>query len=254
MTTAAKPPAEPHAGHRERLRQRFLTGGLDGFHDYEVIELLLTLATPRKDCKAVAKVVMDRFESLTAVFEAPARRLLEVPGIGPKNLLGLRLIKAVTDRYLEDRISERPLVTHSRALFEFLFHRLGTSDRERFLAVFLDAKNRVRRIDTLFEGSLTSAAVYPREVVRAALDHHAAAVIFAHNHPSGDPDPSPEDFAITRRLVFACRLMDIAVHEHLVIGARSYYSFADQGHIRQMTEAFYRATGSAEAASTPSSA
>jgi DNA repair protein RadC len=232
------PPNPPHKGegHRARLRERFLSGGLDGFHDYEIIELLLTLATPRKDCKDAAKAAMERFKTLQGVLEASGRALQEVPGIGPRNLFGIRLIKAVADRYLEKKVVGTDPVRNSSELFEFLYHRIRDTRRERFLALFLDAKNRVTDIETLFVGTLTGSSVYPREVVREALDRHAASLIFVHNHPSGDPAPSAEDVALTRQLLFACEVVGITVHEHLIIGDNRYFSFADQGMIRALKE------------------
>lgn len=221
-------------GHRGRLRERFVSGGLDGFHDYEVVELLLTLGTPQKDCKDTAKAALERFKSLRGVFEASGTELEKVPGIGPKNSFGIKLIRAAADRYLRTRIPKRDPLGNADEVFEYLKYALGRKPRECFLAIFLDAKNRVLETDILFEGTLTASAVYPREVVRAALEHHAAAIIFAHNHPSGDPTPSREDMDITRRLILACRLMGLAVHEHLIVGRDGYYSFADQGHIARM--------------------
>jgi len=223
-------------GHRNRLREKFLDAGLRGFHDYEVIELLLTLGMPRKDCKTPAKSAMKRFKTLQGVFEASSRELCEVPGIGPKNLLGIKLIKAVAERYLNKKLQQQDAIGNSRALFQYLTHRMRDKDRECFEAVFLDAKNKVITTETLFKGTLTASSVYPREVVRAALDHRAAALIFAHSHPSGDPEPSPEDIALTRQLVFACKMMGITVREHLVIGNGNYFSFADQGYIAQMNQ------------------
>ncbi len=230
----------PHkgAGHRDRLRQRFLTGGLDGFHDYEIIELLLTLATPRKDCKESAKAAMKQFGSLPAVMEASPETLVQVPGIGPKNLFGIKLVKAVADRYLKKRLVGRTVLNNSRELFDFLYHSMRDKTQECFKVVFLDAKNRVIDVETLFRGTLAASAVYPREVVKAAIEKNAAALIFAHNHPSGEPEPSPEDMDITRQLVFACRVMGATVHEHIIIGDNRYFSFADQGHIMRMNREF----------------
>jgi DNA repair protein RadC len=225
-------------GHRERLRQRFLTDGLNGFLDYEVIELLLTLGTPRKDCKAAAKAVLARFKTLQATLEADAAELQEVPGIGPKNAFGLRLAKAVCDRYLAKKVIGRETVGNSQDLFRYLMGVLRDRVRECFLVVYLDAKNRVIDVETLSEGTLTASSVYPREVIRAALRHHAAALIFAHNHPSGEPRPSEEDLAVTRQLVYAARLMGLVVHEHLIIGDNRCFSFADQGYIARMTSEF----------------
>ena len=229
---------DKNEGHRQRLRDKFLESGLSGFHDYEVVELLLTLATPRKDCKPFAKAALRRFKTLQGVLEATPKELCQVKGIGPKNLLGLKLIKAVGDRYLKKKLIEKDPLNNSRELFDYLFHSIRDKNRECFNVIFMDAKNRVITSETLFEGTLTASSVYPREVVAAALNHHAAALIFAHNHPSGDPQPSEEDMDITRRLVFACGVMGITVHEHLIIGANKYFSFADQGYIARMNREF----------------
>jgi len=229
----------PHkgAGHRQRLRDRFLNAGLDGFHDYEIIELLLTLATPRKDCKDAAKAALDRFQTLQGVLDAAPADLCGVPGIGPVNLFGLKLVPAVSRRYLQQRLEGKTPLTNSRELFDYLNHTIRDKKRECFVAIYLDAKNRVIADEVLFTGTVTASAVYPREVVAAALAHTAAAVIFAHNHPSGDPAPSQDDMAITRKLVQACRLMGITVHEHLIIGTEGYFSFADHGHMARMNAA-----------------
>lgn len=234
-------------GHRKRLRDKFLSTGLAGFHDYEVIELLLTLGTPRKDCKAAAKEALDTFRSLPGVLEASIGELCRIPGVGPKNALGIKLIKAVADRYLERSITGTDPLNNSKELFKYLQHAIGDKRRECFEVLFLDAKNKVVKAKTLFHGTLTASAVYPREVVHAALTHRAAALIFAHNHPSGEPAPSADDMALTRRLVFACRAMGITVHEHLIIGNNTYYSFADQGHIARMNEDYDQKFESAHA-------
>jgi len=226
------------AGHRQRLRERFLQSGLDGFHDYEVIELLLTIGTPRKDCKDSAKAAMARFNTLQGVLEAPSHELCEIEGIGPKNLIGLKLIKAVSDRYREKKLIKKDPLNNSRELFDYLNHSIRDKSREYFKVIFLDSKNRVISIETHSKGTLTASSVYPREVVYSALANKAAALIFAHNHPSGDPQPSREDIAITRQLVYAGKVMGLAVHEHIIIGDNRYYSFADQGQILQMGRDF----------------
>ncbi|MBT8351585.1 MAG: DNA repair protein RadC, partial [Deltaproteobacteria bacterium] len=175
------------AGHRKRLREKFLNSGLSGFHDYEVIELLLTLGTPRKDCKNAAKSALKRFKTLQGVLEASATKLCEVEGIGTKNLFGVKLIKEVADRYLEKRLIEKDKVSNSKELFDYLYYSMRDISRECFKVIYLDAKNKVIETETLFKGTLTASSVYPREVVAAAMNHHSAALIFAHNHPSGDP-------------------------------------------------------------------
>jgi DNA repair protein RadC len=227
-------------GHRQRLRDKFLTYGLSGFHDYEIIELLLTLGTPRRDCKPPAKAALKRFKTLQGVFEASSQDLCRIKGIGPKNVFGIKLIKAAAERYLERKLLDKDPIHNSRELFDFLNLRISERNRECFLVIFLDAKNRVIASEILFEGTLTASSVYPREVIRAAIEHNAAALIFAHNHPSGDPNPSKEDMAVTRQLVLACKVMGIAVHEHLVIGENRYVSFADNGYLKRINREINR--------------
>lgn len=230
-------------GHRRRLREKFLAGGLSGFHDYEVIELLLTLAMPRKDCKAPAKAALARFKTLSGVFEASINELCQIKGIGEKNAFGIKLVPAVARRYLEKKVVHTDVLSNAEALFDYLYQSMAGRVRECFKVLFLDAKNRVVAVETMFEGTLTASSVYPREIVHAALNHRAAAVIFAHNHPSGDPEPSPADIDITRRLVFACMTVGITAHEHLVIGNGCYYSFADAGHIARMRRQYEQQFG-----------
>jgi len=211
---------------------------LDGFHDYEVIELLLTLGTPRKDCKDAAKAAMKRFKTLQGVFEASSEELCEIEGIGPKNSIGIKLIKAAADRYLKKRLIEKNPINNSKDLFDYLYHSMRDRHQECFTVIFLDAKNKIITLEELFTGTLTASSVYPREVLLAALHHNAAALIFAHNHPSGDPKPSQDDKAITQLLMMACRSIGIAVHEHLIIGDNRYYSFADHGLIAAMNHEY----------------
>jgi DNA repair protein RadC len=225
-------------GHRKRLRERFLKNGLNGFHDYEVIELLLSLNTPRKDCKPSAKQLLERFKTLPAVLEAQESSLCETEGVGPANSLGIKLIKAVADRYLEQKIISRDVVTNPKDLIEYLNQSIAHKTKEVFAAVFLNAKNRVLASEILFEGTLTSSSVYPREVIVSALKHNAAAAIFAHNHPSGDLKPSASDIRITRDLFFALRFSGIVVHEHIILSNEGHYSFADKGYISQLNKEF----------------
>lgn len=234
--------AAPHKGegHRKRLKERFLKNGLDGFHDYEVIELLLSLNTPRKDCKQSAKMLLERFKTLPAVMEAPHASLCEIKGVGPANSLGIKLIKAVADRYLEQRIISRDVISNSMDLLVYLKQAIGHRRKEVFCAVFLDAKNRVLSSDILFEGTLTSSSVYPREVIIRALRHNAAAAIFAHNHPSGDLTPSRSDLAISRQLYFALRHTGITMHEHLIISNEGTCSLAETGLISTYKSEFER--------------
>ncbi|THB80146.1 MAG: DNA repair protein RadC [Desulfobacteraceae bacterium] len=235
----------PHKGegHRSRLRQRFNQNGLEGFQDYEVVELLLTLNTPRRDCKDTAKSLLERFKTFQGVLEATAEDLESVKGVGPANSLGIKLIKEAADRYLKSRIISTDVVSNTRDLIRYLDHVIAGKAHEYFVGIFLNAKNRVIASETLFEGSLTSSAVYPREVIKRALGHNAAAMIFAHNHPSGEPQPSDSDLAITRKLLFALGYAGVMVHEHLIIGTVGHYSFAEQGHISVFNQEFRQENG-----------
>ena len=221
------------AGHRERLRQKFLIYGLEKLTDDEIVELLLTLATPRRDCKQIARAALNRFGGLPGVLEASIDQLQQVPGIGPKNALGLKLVHEVARKFLRERLVGRDFLSSSREVYDYLLHSLRDLKKEVFKVIYLNGRNEVIQIETLFEGSLSSSAVYPREVIRKGLAHHAAAMVFAHNHPSGDPSPSSQDFAITRDLYLAGKIMGIQVLDHLIIGRNRYYSFADQGQIRK---------------------
>jgi DNA repair protein RadC len=176
------------------------------------------------------------------VLEAAPQELGKVKGIGPKNIFGIKFIKAVAERYLEKKLIHKDAINNSRELFDYFYHSIGEKNREYFKVIFLNSKNQVIATETLFEGTLTASSVYPREVVQAALSHNAAALIFAHNHPSGDSKPSSEDINVTRQLVFAGKVMGIVAHEHIIIGDNRYFSFADQGYIEQMNQEFEKLT------------
>lgn len=217
--------AHPGAGHRQRLREKFLAHGLAKFTDEEALELLLTLATPRRDCKQQARELMKRLGSLRAVLEAAPAALAAVEGIGPKNILGLKLIPAVARRYLEDRLlGGNPAELHE--LSEFLLWTLGPLPREVFRVFLLDQARRVLASEDLFAGTLGEAAVYPREVVARALAGGAAAILVAHNHPGGDPRPGRDDIDLTRRLYFACRGVGLELVDHLIVGRERVHSLA----------------------------
>ena len=229
--TRTGPEFQAGEGHRERLRDKFLRGGLAGFLDYEVIELLLSLGTPRRDCKEPAKTALREFKSLRGVLEAPPDELQKIRGIGGRNVFGLKLIHEVSRRFLRDRMVGRPACHSSREVYQYLTHALRDQKREQFKVIFLDPKNQVLEEKTLFEGTVNSSAVYPREVIKDAIRYGASALIFAHNHPSGDPEPSLCDKEITRDLVFAARVVEIRVLDHIIVGNNRYFSFADEGLI-----------------------
>ena len=181
-----------HKGHRQRLRDRFLKNGLDGFYDYEIVELLLTLGAPRKDCKQLAKQALKKFGSLKDVLEADPKDLQDIDGIGSNNVFGLKIAQAVSRRYLADRVINKNFIRSSDEVLQYLKHKLRDKNREVFIVIYLNGRNQILKIEELFEGTLTTSAVYPREVVKRALDYDAAALVFVHNHPSGNPNPSKE--------------------------------------------------------------
>jgi DNA repair protein RadC len=213
------------------LRDKFLQGGLNGFLDYEIVELLLTLGTPRKDCKMAAKDALKRFKMLRGVLEAEDEELLEVKGIGPHNIFGIKLVQEVSRRFLREKMMSRPVCHSSREVFDFLYHSLRDSKKEKFKVLFLDAKNYILEEKTFFEGTVDSSAVYPREIMKSAIRYNASSLIFVHNHPSGDPGPSESDKDITKELVFAANIIQLKVLDHLIIGNNCYFSFADEGMI-----------------------
>ena len=223
--------ANSNEGHRQRLREKFLKSGLDGFHDYEIIELLLTLGTPRTDCKQRAKDALKKFGSLKAVLEAEPTGLKEIKGIGDKNVLGLKIAQAVSRRYLADRVLDKDFVRSADEVLDYLKHNLRDKNREVFLVIYLNGRNQILKMEELFEGTLSTSAVYPREVVKRALVNDAAALVFVHNHPSGNPNPSQDDLTITKKLKEAAQAIDVSVHDHLIIAGNDVYSFADHGLI-----------------------
>ncbi|HOI45954.1 MAG TPA: DNA repair protein RadC [Candidatus Aminicenantes bacterium] len=234
-------PASHGSGHRRRLREKFLRGGLAGFLDYEIVEMLLSLGTPRRDCREQAKEVLREFKTLRGVLEAPAAELQRIRGIGTHNVFGLKFIQEVSRRFLRDRMMGRPVCHSSREVFDYLYHALRDQKKELFKVIFLDTKNQVIEEKTLFEGTVDSSAVYPREIIKDALRYEASSLIFVHNHPSGDPDPSFCDREITRDLVFAALVMQIKVLDHIIIGDDRYFSFADHGLVEDYALQFNNA-------------
>ncbi|MFC1493790.1 DNA repair protein RadC [Thermodesulfobacteriota bacterium] len=227
-----KGPENRSAGHRARLRLKFIEGGLERFSDEEVIEFLLTLGTPRKDVKIPARNALKKYGSLSAVLSAPAKDLVEIKGIGDKNVLYLKFIHDIAGRYLRDRTRGIKFFNSSKAVYEYLFHSMRDIKREVFKVLFLNRKNELLFDQDVFSGGLTGSVVYPAEIMKLALQNNAASLVFVHNHPSGDPQPSGEDKNLTRNLVWASQMLSIQVLDHIIIGNNVYYSFADEGLIK----------------------
>ena len=220
-------------GHRKRLREKFIRSGVSGFHDYEIVELLLTLGTPRKDCKQQAKEVIRKFKTLRGVLEASMEELQEIKGIGSHNAFGIKLIQEVAKEFLKEKILKKPICKSSKEIFDYLYHSMRGLKKEIFKVVLLDSKNQIIEIEDLFEGTLNTSSVYPREIIKSAIKNSAVSLIFIHNHPSGNPQPSQSDKDITEDLVFAGNFMQIKVLDHIIIGDNKYFSFADAGLIEE---------------------
>jgi DNA repair protein RadC len=217
-------------GHRQRLRDKFLKHGIEALSDGEIIELLLTFGTPRSDCKDPAREALQEFGSLPAVLDASDQRLTRIKGMGPKNIFALHFIQGVARRYLKQRLTGKKFISSSRDVAEYLIHLLRSLQREAFVVLFLDASHSIIDSEVLSEGTVTVNTVYPREVVQAALKKNAVALVIAHNHPSGNLQPSPQDEQLTRTLHLVCSFMHINLLDHLIIGAGDkVYSFADHG-------------------------
>lgn len=222
--------AKPHyTEHRARLRARFEQSGAEGLPDYELLELLLFRIVPRQDVKPLAKRLIERFGDLGAVLGAAPARIAETPGAGPAVALELKITQAVLQRAAKAEIGRAPIITSWSALLEYCRLRLAHETREQFRVLFLDRKNQLIADEVMGAGTVDHAPVYPREVVRRALELSASALILVHNHPSGDPKPSMADVAITREIASAAKPLDIAVHDHLVVGRHGVASFKSLG-------------------------
>jgi DNA repair protein RadC len=237
---------QSHKDHRKRLRERFNKSGLAGFHDYEIIELLLTLGTPQGDVKVPAKEAIARFKTLRGVLEAPLEELRRIKGIGPINSIAIRIVQEAAREFLKEKLPEKPVNTSADDILRYLYHSMRDLKKEVFKVLFLNSRNQIIETEDMFEGTVNSSAVSPREVVEGALKHNAVSVIFAHNHPSGSPEPSKADKDITRDLVYAVALVNIKVLDHLVIGDNQYYSFAGHGMIEEFELDFLRMKRSME--------
>jgi DNA repair protein RadC len=218
-------------GHRKRLRERFLQSGLDGFLDYEIIELLLTLGTPRKDCKQSAKEAVAKFKGLAGVLDSTLEELQQVKGVGPSNAFGIKLFQAISGRYSKEKITPTVLLNSPQLIFEYLKEKIGKEKKEHFTIICLDTRNNLI-VDEVSIGTLNASLVHPREVFRRAILNNSSHVIIAHNHPSGDPSPSEDDIITTRRLAESGKILGIAVADHMIVTQNKFVSLREQGFIK----------------------
>ena len=220
---------EDHKGHRERLKERYRAAGLEGFHDYEVLELILCYAVQRKDVKPMAKALLKTFGSIKGVIDADIADLEKIHGIGAHTAVGLKLIKDLCTLYLRQQAEERPQITCTSELVNYCKAALGGLKDEQFRVIFLDAQNRIIDIETIQEGIVNQAVVYPRKVLENALKRKASAIILLHNHPSGHIRPSDADIRLTRTIMETAKALDILVHDHIIIGENRFFSFREEG-------------------------
>ncbi len=216
-----------YLGHRKRLRDRFKKSGGGGLLDYELLELLLTYAIPRKDVKPYAKDLIKRFGSLSGVLDAGQQDIEEVCKVGPISSTLILVVKEICGFYLCEKMKTRDVLSSPQAVLDFARIKLAGLPHEAFMAIFLNAKNKVLDYEIIQEGTIDRTVIYPRRIIEAALKRHAASVIFVHNHPSGDVQPSPEDKQLTNCITQAINTIDVRVLDHIIVGKEGYFSFVE---------------------------
>ena len=217
--------ADLRAGHRQRLKERFVAGGPEALPDYELLELVLFNAIPRRDTKPVAKRLIERFGSFAEVVNAPPERLKEVKGVGDAAIMQLKLVRAGALRLMQGGIMQRPVLASWTAVLDYCRAAMGFEAREQFRILFLDKKNRLIADEVQQEGTVDHTPVYVREVVKRSLELSASAIILVHNHPSGDPTPSRADIDMTKQIVDAARPLGVTIHDHIIVGRQGHASF-----------------------------
>lgn len=215
--------------HRQRLRARFMDGGAAAMPDYELLELVLFRAIPRQDVKPLARALLDRFGDFNRVLSAPARRLAEVKGVGEAVIQELKIVEAAAHRLARARVLHRPVLSSWDQLLDYCRSAMAHRETEQFRVLYLDRKNVLIADEEQAKGTVDHVPVYPREVIKRALEINASALILVHNHPSGDPTPSSQDIALTATIRDAGETMGIVVHDHLVIGKTREVSFRSEG-------------------------
>ncbi|MHB9099665.1 MAG: RadC family protein [Syntrophales bacterium] len=222
-------PDDDNRGHRKRLKQKFTASGMEAFHEHEVLELLLTYAVPQKDVKPPAKELLRIFGSLKGVVDAEIADLVRVKGIGEHSAILFKLIKEIAALYLKQRAKEKRQVTCTTELIDFCRTVMGGKRDEEFCVIYLDAQNQIIEFETIQKGVVNQAVVYPRQVLESALKKKASAIILAHNHHSGHVRPSDADIRLTKTIQETAKVLDILVHDHIIIGENRFFSFREEG-------------------------
>jgi DNA repair protein RadC len=217
--------ATPHYhGHRERLRDRFRDACADALSDYELLELLLFRALPRRDVKPLAKTLLEKFGSFAEVIAAPQARLAEVKGLGGAGATELKIVQAAASRLLRGAVRKQPILSSWTAVLDYCRSAQAFADREQFRVLFLDRRNQLIADELQQTGTVDHTPVYPREVVKRALELSATAIVLVHNHPSGDPTPSRADVQMTQQIIAVASPLGIAVHDHIIVGKEGHVS------------------------------
>jgi len=217
--------ASPHYhGHRERLRDRFREAGADALSDYELLELLLFRALPRRDVKPLAKSLLEKFGSFAEVIAAPEARLAEVKGLGDAAILEFKIVQAASSRMLRGEVKRRRVLSSWASVLDYCRTAQAFADKEQFRVLFLDKRNQLIADEVQQTGTVDHTPVYPREVVKRALELSATAIILVHNHPSGDPTPSRADIQMTQQIMTVASPLGIAVHDHIIVGKEGHAS------------------------------
>jgi DNA repair protein RadC len=223
--------SEDGAGHRARLRQRLIDGGPEALLDHELVEYLLALAIPRRDTKPLAKELIRRFGSFSALITADAETIMRIGEIGEGAAAALKIAQASALRLLKEEVKGRPVLGSWQSLLDYLHADMAHLSIERVRVLYLNSKNMLISDEAVQEGSVDESAVYIREVMRRALDLQATAIIVVHNHPSGDPAPSQQDIRLTRELAEAGRHLNVTLHDHIIVGAKGHSSLRAMGLI-----------------------
>ncbi len=226
MIVAKKP---SYVGHRQRIKEKYEKSGIDGWLDYEVLELALSYAIPRKDTKPIAKELLSRFKTINGVLDSDRKELRTVTGISEHMALFLKLLKDVAILYMENGIHNRDLLSSPQVVYDYLKASLKGAVDEEFKMLFLDSRNQLIAVETFKIGTVNRSVVYPRKVVERALYNHAVGVIIAHNHPAGTLQPSQDDRGVTKAIKEALKTVDITLLDHIIIGNNDYYSFRNNG-------------------------
>ncbi len=219
------------ADHRKRLRERFMQGGAQALPEYELLELILFRAIPRRDVKPLARALMDKFGDFNRVLTAPPQRLQDVKGVGDAVITELKIIEAAAHRMARARVMQQHVLSGWDALLDYCHTTMAHRETEQFRVLFLDRKNTLIADEEQAKGTVDHVPVYPREVAKRALEVNASALILVHNHPSGDPTPSPADLAMTEQINAACAALGLVLHDHLIIGKSRELSFRSEGYL-----------------------